>query len=83
MADSLSLAMLVLLERLTPEQRAVLLLHDVFDSADRRRRARDRRSTASTRSSTPTSSPTSAQQPIWAPCCAHESPATKSRLTKQ
>jgi RNA polymerase sigma factor (sigma-70 family) len=43
MADSLSLAMLVLLERLTPEQRAVLLLHDVFDSADRRRRARDRR----------------------------------------
>jgi RNA polymerase sigma-70 factor (ECF subfamily) len=31
MADSLSLAMLVLLERLTPEQRAVLLLHDVFD----------------------------------------------------
>ena len=30
-ADSLSLAMLVLLERLTPEQRAVLLLHDVFD----------------------------------------------------
>ncbi|MGA8352764.1 MAG: RNA polymerase sigma-70 factor [Solirubrobacteraceae bacterium] len=30
-ADSLSLAMLVLLESLTPEQRAVLLLHDVFD----------------------------------------------------
>jgi RNA polymerase sigma-70 factor (TIGR02957 family) len=30
-ADSLSLAMLVLLERLSPEQRAVLLLHDVFD----------------------------------------------------
>ena len=29
-ADSLSLAMLVLLESLTPEQRAVLLLHDVF-----------------------------------------------------
>jgi RNA polymerase sigma-70 factor (TIGR02957 family) len=29
-ADSLSLAMLVLLERLSPEQRAVLLLHDVF-----------------------------------------------------
>lgn len=28
--DSLSLAMLVLLESLTPEQRAVLLLHDVF-----------------------------------------------------
>jgi RNA polymerase sigma-70 factor (TIGR02957 family) len=33
MADSLSLAMLVLLERLSPEQRAVLLLHDVFDYA--------------------------------------------------
>ena len=31
MADSLSLAMLVLFERLSPEQRAVLLLHDVFD----------------------------------------------------
>ncbi len=31
MSDSLSLAMLVLLERLSPEQRAVLLLHDVFD----------------------------------------------------
>jgi RNA polymerase sigma-70 factor (ECF subfamily) len=31
MADSLSVAMLVLLERLSPEQRAVLLLHDVFD----------------------------------------------------
>ena len=31
MADSLSLAMLVLLERLSPEQPAVLLLHDVFD----------------------------------------------------
>jgi RNA polymerase sigma-70 factor (TIGR02957 family) len=30
MADSLSLAMLALLERLSPEQRAVLLLHDVF-----------------------------------------------------
>ena len=30
-ADSLSMAMLVLLERLSPEQRAVLLLHDVFD----------------------------------------------------
>ena len=33
MADSLSLAMLVLLESLSPEQRAVLLLHDVFDYA--------------------------------------------------
>jgi RNA polymerase sigma-70 factor (TIGR02957 family) len=30
-ADSVSLAMLVLLESLSPEQRAVLLLHDVFD----------------------------------------------------
>jgi RNA polymerase sigma-70 factor (TIGR02957 family) len=29
-ADSLSLALLVLLERLSPEQRAVLLLHEVF-----------------------------------------------------
>ena len=33
MADSLSLAMLVLLESLSPEQRAALLLHDVFDYA--------------------------------------------------
>jgi RNA polymerase sigma-70 factor (ECF subfamily) len=31
MADSLSLSMLVLLESLSPEQRAVALLHDVFD----------------------------------------------------
>ena len=31
MADSLSLALLVLLESLSPEQRAVLVLHDVFD----------------------------------------------------
>jgi RNA polymerase sigma-70 factor (ECF subfamily) len=31
MADSLSLAFLVLLESLSPEQRAVLLLHDVFE----------------------------------------------------
>ena len=31
MADSVSLAMLVLLESLSPVQRAVLLLHDVFD----------------------------------------------------
>jgi RNA polymerase sigma-70 factor (TIGR02957 family) len=30
-ADALSLAMLVVLESLSPEQRAVLLLHDVFD----------------------------------------------------
>jgi RNA polymerase sigma-70 factor (ECF subfamily) len=35
MADSLSLAMLVLLESLSPEQRAVLLLHDVFDYRSR------------------------------------------------
>jgi RNA polymerase sigma-70 factor (TIGR02957 family) len=31
MADSLSLAFLTVLEALTPEQRAALLLHDVFD----------------------------------------------------
>lgn len=31
MADSLSLAFLVLLEKLSPEQRATFLLHDVFD----------------------------------------------------
>jgi RNA polymerase sigma-70 factor (TIGR02957 family) len=31
MSDSLSMALLVLLERLSPVQRAVLLLHDVFD----------------------------------------------------
>lgn len=31
MADSLSLAFLVLLETLSPDQRAVLLLHDVFE----------------------------------------------------
>jgi RNA polymerase sigma-70 factor (ECF subfamily) len=31
MADSLSISMLVLLESLSPEQRAVFLLHDVFD----------------------------------------------------
>ena len=31
MAESLSVAMLVLLESLSPEQRAVLLLHDVFE----------------------------------------------------
>ena len=42
MADSLSLAMLVLLESLSPEQRAVLLLHDVFDY-DYPEIARDRR----------------------------------------
>jgi RNA polymerase sigma-70 factor (TIGR02957 family) len=31
LSDSLSFAFLVLLEKLTPEQRAVFLLHDVFD----------------------------------------------------
>jgi RNA polymerase sigma-70 factor (TIGR02957 family) len=31
LSDSLSLAFLVLLDKLTPEQRAVFLLHDVFD----------------------------------------------------
>ncbi|MGC1164492.1 MAG: sigma-70 family RNA polymerase sigma factor, partial [Solirubrobacterales bacterium] len=31
MADSLSVAFLILLESLTPEERAVLILHDVFD----------------------------------------------------
>jgi RNA polymerase sigma-70 factor (TIGR02957 family) len=31
MADSLAVSFLVLLEKLTPEERAVLLLHDVFD----------------------------------------------------
>src|SRR4051794_1245560 len=31
LADSVSVAMLVLLESLSPEQRAVLVLHDVFD----------------------------------------------------
>jgi len=31
LADSLSVAFLVLLESLTPEERAVLILHDVFD----------------------------------------------------
>ena len=51
-ADSLSLAMLVLLESLSPEQRAVLLLHDVFDygypevAAFRLRRCAPSRSTA-------------------------------------
>jgi RNA polymerase sigma-70 factor (TIGR02957 family) len=33
LSDSLSLAMLVVLESLSPEQRAVLLLHDAFDYA--------------------------------------------------
>ena len=49
-ADSLSLAMLVRLERLSPEQRAVLLLHDVFGykfARSRRSWARARRPCAS------------------------------------
>ena len=33
MADSLSLAFLIVLERLSPEQRAAFLLHDVFNEA--------------------------------------------------
>ncbi len=47
-ADSLSLAFLVLLESLTPEQRAAFLLHDVFDyrfeevAADHRHQRRQR-----------------------------------------
>ena len=50
-ADSLSLAFLVLLETLSPEQRAVLLLHDVFDYgydevADDRRQERGQRAPA-------------------------------------
>jgi RNA polymerase sigma factor (sigma-70 family) len=36
MADSLSLAFLVLLESLSPEQRAAFLLHEVFDEPDDR-----------------------------------------------
>ena len=39
-ADSLSLAMLVRPESLSPEQRAVLLLHDVFDYGDEEALAR-------------------------------------------
>ena len=42
MADSLSLAMLVLLESLSPEQRAVLLLHDVRCAGSRSTAARVR-----------------------------------------
>ena len=42
LADSLSLAFLVVLESLTPEQRAAFLLHDVFDY-DYERIAGDRR----------------------------------------
>ena len=53
-ADSLSLAMLVLLESLSPEQRAVLLLHDVFDYA---LRARSPRSSARARTTCASSPP--------------------------
>jgi RNA polymerase sigma factor (sigma-70 family) len=53
MADSLSLAMLVLLERLSPDQRAVLLLHDVCSTTamrrSRRSSARARRTCVSSR----------------------------------
>ena len=53
MADSLSLAFLVLLETLSPEQRAVFLLREVFDypyDADRRDRRQERgRTSASSR----------------------------------
>ena len=57
-ADSLSLAMLVLLESLSPEQRAVLLLHDVFDyryHGDRGDRRQERGQRAPTRHPRPTS----------------------------
>ena len=57
MADSLSLAMLVLLESLSPEQRAVLLLHDVFDydyARDRRDRRQERGQRAPARHPRPT-----------------------------
>ena len=51
-ADSLSMSFLVLLERLTPVERAVFLLHDVFDydfeEVARDRRAGRRRPAAST-----------------------------------
>ena len=53
MADSLSLAMLVLLESLSPEQRAVLLLHDVFDYAYARDRARSSARARTTCASSP------------------------------
>lgn len=49
LADSLSLAFLVLLERLTPEQRAALLLHDVFDYSHEEVAAVIGKSVASTR----------------------------------
>ena len=52
-ADSLSVAMLALLERLSPEQRAVLLLHDVFDY----RYARSPRSSARARTTCASSAP--------------------------
>ena len=52
-ADSLSLAFLVLLESLTPEQRAVFLLHDVFDYALRARSPRSSASRPTTSASSP------------------------------
>ncbi len=62
-ADSLSLAMLVLLESLSPEQRAVLLLHDVFDyplSGDRGDRRQERGQRAPARAPAPGSTSSSA-----------------------
>ena len=59
MAESLSLAMLVVLETLSPEQRAVFLLHDVFDYGTRRSRrssARARTTCASSPSALDTTS---------------------------
>ena len=59
MADSLSLAMLVLLESLSPEQRAVLLLHDVFDYGYRRSRRSSARARTTCASSPPAPDATS------------------------
>jgi hypothetical protein len=60
--DSLSMSFLLLLERLTPLERAVFLLHDVFDydfaEGRRNRRGGRRRRAASTRSGPAASSPT-------------------------
>ena len=42
LADDLSIAFLTLLERLSPEERAAFLLHDVFDVGYREDRVRDR-----------------------------------------
>ena len=54
MADSLSLAFLVLLESLSPEQRAAFLLRDVFDYPLRRDRRDRRQERGRTRASSPT-----------------------------